>query len=69
LNAQDLIWVFVHRFLSKVLEAPGSCLASGYGLPTRIGQCHIIALEVQYLSRQFWRAAPALRICDLQGAP
>src|ERR1035437_4893472 len=32
LNAQDLIWVFFHRFLSKVLEAPGSCLASGYGL-------------------------------------
>src|SRR5580693_1231543 len=30
LNAQDLIWVFVHRFLSKVLKAPGSCLGSIY---------------------------------------
>jgi len=27
-------------------------------VPTRFDQCPIIALEVQYLSRQFWRAAP-----------
>jgi hypothetical protein len=50
LHAQDLVWVFVHRFLSKVLKAPDSCLVSVYDLvPTCIGQCHIIALEVQCL--------------------
>jgi hypothetical protein len=68
LHAQDLVWVFVHRFLSKVLKAPDSCLVSVYDLvPTCIGQCHIIALEVQCLFKtSFSRAVPTCWIYNVE---
>ena len=38
-------------------------------VPTRFGQCHIIALEVQYLSRQFWRAAQLSEFATFEAPP
>ena len=61
LNAQDLVWVFVHRFLSKVSQAfPGSCLVFTIWFQSAFGECHIIAPEVQCLSRQVSRAPQLL---------
>jgi hypothetical protein len=68
LHTQDVVWVFVHRFLSKVLKAPDSCLVSGYDLvATCIGQCHIIALEVRCLFKtSFSRAVPTCWIYNVE---